>query len=64
MKTFSHEAEVAYLRNLGFSEKKIEFMNQLRYFRNGIKYYGKEFDKEYAQKVIIFLDKAYAKLNL
>jgi len=59
LKTFSHEAEVAYLRNLGFSEKEVEFMNQLRYFRNGIKYYGKEFDKEYAQKVLIFLDRIY-----
>jgi len=51
----AHEAEIAYLKILGFSEKNIEFANQLRYFRNGIMYYGKSFDKEYAEKVYAFL---------
>ena len=32
----AHEGEVAYLGNLSFSEKEIEFANKLRYFRNGI----------------------------
>jgi len=59
----SHEAEVSYLRNLRFSESDVRFMNQLRYFRNGIKYYGKHFDKEYAEKVLSFLVQAYAKLK-
>jgi len=54
-KTDSHEAEVSYMRNLGFSENDVNFMNQLRYFRNGIKYYGKIFEKEYSDKVIKFL---------
>jgi len=55
----AHEAEVFFLKELGFSEKDIEFANQLRYFRNGIEYYGKSFDKEYAKKVLNFLEKIY-----
>ncbi len=62
-KTDSHEAEVSYMRNLGFSENEVDFMNNLRYFRNGIKYYGKRFDKDYATKVMNFLDKVYNRLK-
>ena len=51
----AHESEVSYLRELKFSESEVEFMNQLRYFRNGIMYYGKHFDKEYAKKVFKFM---------
>lgn len=58
----AHEAEVAYMRNLGFSENEVLFMNQLRYFRNGIKYYGKSLDKEYAERVKLFLDKIHPKM--
>jgi hypothetical protein len=59
----AHEAEVAYLRNLQFSEEIVQFMDQLRYFRNGIKYYGKVFDKEYAEKVLDFLEKIHPRLS-
>jgi hypothetical protein len=51
----AHEAEVSYLKQLHFSEQEVAFCDQLRYFRNGILYYGKEFDVEYAQKVLEFL---------
>ena len=30
----AHEAEVSYLRILGFTEKEVQFADQLRYFRN------------------------------
>ena len=53
----AHEAEIAYLKKIGFSEREVEFANQLRYFRNGIEYYGKSFGKEYAKKVLDFLEK-------
>jgi len=53
----AHEAEIAYLRKLNLSEVDVKVANQLRYFRNGIMYYGKKFDSEYAQKVIQFLNK-------
>ncbi|HIH12554.1 TPA: hypothetical protein HA242_02420 [Candidatus Woesearchaeota archaeon] len=59
----AHEAEVSYLRILGFSEKEFYFMDQLRYFRNGILYYGIPLDSEYAEKVIEFTYNIYPKLK-
>lgn len=59
----AHEAEISYLRTIGFNEIEINILDQLRYFRNGILYYGKRFDKEYAQKIISFTKKAYKNLN-
>lgn len=59
----AHEAEVSYLRKLNFPEHEVQFVNQLRYFRNGITYYGKQFDKEYAERVLNFLKKILAKLK-
>ena len=59
----AHEAEVAFTRNLGFNDAEIKFLDQLRYFRNGILYYGKSFDKEYAEKVIDFTKRIYQKLK-
>ncbi|MDP2749373.1 MAG: hypothetical protein Q8O89_00905 [Nanoarchaeota archaeon] len=59
----AHEAEVSYMRVLGFDEKDIEFADKLRYFRNGILYYGTALDKEYAEKVIVFTKKIYPKLK-
>ena len=59
----AHEAEVSYMRKLNFPEGDVGFMNDLRYFRNGILYYGKNFDKEYGKKVLDFLKKAYPKLK-
>ena len=55
----AHEAEVAFVKNIGFNGSKIQFLDQLRYFRNGILYYGKRLDKEYAEKVIEFTKKTY-----
>lgn len=59
----AHEAEVSFLNELNFTEQEIEFVNKLRYFRNGILYYGKRFDKEYAKKVFDFLNIFKEKLN-
>lgn len=56
---FSHEAEISYLKSLKFEENKIRFLNELRYNRNSINYYGKIFDKEYAQKVVKFTKDNY-----
>jgi len=58
----AHEAEVSYMRNLNFNENDVLFMNQLRYFRNGIKYYGKVLGKDYAERVLDFLHKNYPRL--
>lgn len=59
----AHEAEVSYLRELQFTEKDIQFADQLRYFRNGILYYGSSLDKEYSEKVIDFIKKLYSQLK-
>lgn len=59
----AHEAEVAYMRDLKFSEKDVRFMNDLRYYRNRILYYGNDFDAEYGKKIIKFLESIYPKLK-
>jgi hypothetical protein len=61
--SYAHEAEVAYLYELKFEEKNILFLNELRYFRNSIMYYGKILDKEYAEKVYTFLINMLKKLK-
>ncbi|HLC49817.1 MAG TPA: hypothetical protein VJI97_00130 [Candidatus Nanoarchaeia archaeon] len=58
----SHEAEIAYTEKLGFSEAEMRFMDELRYSRNGIKYYGRTFDAEYSKKSLEFLEKTIPKL--
>ena len=58
----AHEAEVSYLRVLRFPEEEVRFLNQMRYFRNGILYYGTSLDKEYAEKVVAFTGEMYKKL--
>ncbi|MGB9748380.1 MAG: hypothetical protein ACP5OZ_00485 [Candidatus Woesearchaeota archaeon] len=58
----AHEAEISYLVILKFNEKDIQFLDQLRYFRNGMLYYGTQLDKEYAVKVIDFTKRVYLKL--
>jgi len=59
----AHEAEVSYLKVLNFKENETQFANQLRFFRNGMLYYGTIIDKDYAKKVITFLDGIYPKLK-
>lgn len=59
----AHAAEVSYMRILGFNEKDVQFADQIRYFRNGMLYYGTILDKEYASKVLKFTDKIYLKLK-
>ena len=59
----AHEAEVSYMRLLGFDENDVQFADQIRFFRNGILYYGTVLDGEYAEKVIKFTDKSYKRLK-
>jgi hypothetical protein len=58
----SHEAEISYAKVLGFKESEIRFMNSIRYYRNGTKYYGSVLSEEYAKSVFNFLNKIYPKL--
>ncbi len=59
----AHEAEVAYMRIMGFNENEVIFADQLRYLRNRIMYYGTLYDEEYAQKVVKFVKDIYPKLK-
>ena len=59
----AHQTEVAYMREIGFSENDVQFADRLRYFRNAMMYYGKMLDKEYAEKVLEFTHKAYPKIK-
>lgn len=58
----SHEAEVSYLQILEFNDTDTKIMNELRYYRNGTKYYGTILNIEYAEKILAFLKKHYKKL--
>lgn len=58
----AHEAEVSYLRTIDFKEADVQLADQIRYFRNGIVYYGTSLDKEYAEKVIEFTKRIYKEL--
>ncbi|MBI2451636.1 hypothetical protein HYV50_00995 [Candidatus Pacearchaeota archaeon] len=59
----AHEAEVSYLRRIGLKENEVQFIDQMRFFRNGMLYYGTILDKEYAEKVIKFTKGIYFKLS-
>ena len=58
----AHEAEISYLRIFGFKEVDVQFADQMRYFRNGMLYYGTGLDVEYARKVLEFLGRLYPRL--
>jgi len=59
----AHEAEISYMRILEFNENDVQFADQMRYFRNGMLYYGTRIDKEYAEKVIEYTRRIYKKLK-
>lgn len=59
----AHEAEVSYLRILGFKEQEVQFADQMRFFRNGMLYYGTILDSVYAKKVLEFTKHIYFKLK-
>jgi len=61
--SFAHEAEVSYLGVLGFSDIEVQFADEMRYYRNGIKYYGTILTLEYAEKVLDFFNNIYPKLK-
>ena len=59
----AHEAEVSYMRVLGFDENVVQFADQIRFFRNGMLYYGTMLDRDYAEKVIEFTKRLYPQLR-
>jgi hypothetical protein len=59
----SHEAEIYYMLELGFAEAEANFMDEIRYYRNGTKYYGTILGRKYSDEVLAFLEKNYFKLK-
>jgi len=55
----AHESEISFSRKFIERENDVQFLNKLRYFRNGMIYYGSILDIEYAQKVFIFTKRIY-----
>jgi|SRR3972149_7447852 len=63
-KSYSHEATLHFLaRFKEFTEPEIEFLDNLRRTRNGIKYYGKQLNSEEAKIILSFLDRILPKLK-
>lgn len=60
---FAHEAEVSYLKKQDFSDNEVSFINNLRFFRNSVTYYGKILNVEYGEQVVKFTKKIYPKLK-
>ncbi|MDI6737804.1 MAG: hypothetical protein QME12_04790 [Nanoarchaeota archaeon] len=54
---FAHEGEVSYLKKAGFPDSEVSFLNDLRYFRNSITYYGKILNTEYARQLLNLQEK-------
>lgn len=61
-KSYSHEASVAYLSQLGFSESQINHVDRLRRKRNGIKYYGEDATSEEAENALKTAEETIKKL--
>lgn len=51
-KSYSHEASIIYLLKKGFSESVVNEIDRFRKIRNGIKYYGRDCDKEDADSAL------------
>ena len=63
-KSYSHEATILFLKKFKeFSEQEIEFLDNLRKTRNGIKYYGKEATPKEAEKTLSFMNSILPKLK-
>jgi len=61
-KSWSHEANIAFLRKLGFAETEIKRLDLSRRRRHSSKYYGVFFSKEEAREEVNELEKAFKKL--
>jgi hypothetical protein len=59
----AHESEVAYSKIMGLNDNEVSVLNDLRYFRNSITYYGKILDSAYAKQVFDFMKKIHPKLK-
>jgi len=61
-KSYSHEASVSYLLDLGFSIAEAMKLDRLRKQRNGIKYYGENATKDDAMEALKLSEEIIKKL--
>ena len=61
-KSWSHEANIAFLRKFGFSENEIRRLDVSRSKRHGSKYYGVEFSATEVKNEIEFLEEIFEKI--
>lgn len=59
----AHEAEVMYMKELGFEDNEIRAVNKLRFNRNQIKYYGKSLNQTYGRNILELMNKLVPKLK-
>ena len=58
----SIDDELTAYENMEFNEAEVKYMDELRYYRNGTKYYGTILNLTYAEKTLEFLNKIHPKL--
>ena len=61
-KSWSHEADIAFLRDFGFNESEIRRLDTSRNKRHASKYYGVEFSVQEAKEEVKFLDRVFKKI--
>jgi len=61
-KSYSHLADIAYLRKLGFSEEVIVKLDMLRVKRHKSKYYGMNVSEEEAKEALEFAKTMFERL--
>jgi hypothetical protein len=62
-KSGSHEATISYLKEIGYSDTDVIFLDTVRNVRNGIKYYGEISSLNFSHQVLDFLEKIYQELR-
>ena len=60
---YAHQAEVSCLRELNFLEAERNIMDEIRKFRNGIRYYGRRYMKNEADNCLNFMNSILPKLR-
>ncbi len=62
-KSYSHEADISFLRELGFKESEIARMDEIRRLRHKSKYYGEVIKKEIVEDIEKFILSLIEKLE-
>lgn len=61
-KSYSHEANIAFLKTVGFRQDEIEKLDNIRKLRHKSKYYGEEIKNEVAKDAFDFCEHILKKI--